>query len=180
MSIPDLHELVDTGAVDTDILRAATHACGQVRLGGCREKVNRAIDSLELAHTLEREANEKKRQARDAFASALTEASWEVETTELVHDAGKTYIDVDDGQGGSTRQLVTSAERPAWVKRQAMKKASVVAAAEGLRRAEVAAEEASQGVRLAERRIDAAHWDLEGAMAALGVLRLAITTNRSS
>lgn len=166
-----LDALLETGAFDERSLREAWALLVRSGLTDARRTLAQTVDGLEAAQVFERDAEARRRRAKEIHETALLEARWLIEAELEVDEKGHAWI-VDEDK--AERRKLLASEKPAWLTRAAKKHPSVTAAAEGLQRAETEAAAASDAVRLAEKRIYASGLDLEAACTQLGILRIAI------
>lgn len=163
----DLSELADKveGAVrdaikipGTDAVRMALNDAGIVR---ARTLLESRLVELEATQTDYRKAQTAERDAKEALASAESEAEWELDGR-FVSEGNKTFLVT-----GEDRKAMTADERAKWKSIEARKVPAVAKAAEVLRKAEALTADRRDAVTIADKSLSAARADLDAAIATL-------------
>lgn len=199
--IPDLEqmreriraEIVD--ALRTPDLSAVREVIGEAGIRKARRALAEAPDRLAEAQAAYREAQAREGLARESYTTALLEAEWELDGR-FHTDGNRVYLRLDceacGGSGavssgmtggekceacdglGTTRKQMTADERKAWKAAEAAKLPAVVVVAAELRRAEEATAAARDALGVADKRLSAAKYDVQAAVAELNALAIGL------
>lgn len=156
-------------------LNALWRVADQAGLHQCSARLDSALLEYEAALEAKREAKAEVDQAQadrdDAANMARTDISRRVS-----REGNKTSV--PDGENGSPRQ-VTADEAKAWVERTIAAEPDVVSCDKPLAAARLRYEEITDRIALAERRIQAARYSTDAAVALTGLLATAFTERRT-
>lgn len=170
-----------------DAMRAVLNEAGIRR---ARIALAEAPDRLAEAQASYREAQASDIAARENYQQALIESEWDLDGR-FLSEGNKTYLRIPCGDClgdgrvaeekcagcdgiGSTRKQMTADERKAWKAGEAARDPGVVEAAKHLRRAEEASAGARDAVSVAEKRLSAAKYEVQAAIAELNALSVGL------
>lgn len=209
MTITDLSEIADRveaevrEAMRMPALDAARALLNEVGIRSARRSLADAPDRLAEAQNAFREAQNREAAARESYQQALVEAEWELDGR--FHSEGnRVYLrllcDACGGNGlwgdppsdglegrkcdacdglGTTRKQMTADERKAYKASEAAKQPAVVEAGAHLRRAEMDTAAARDAVSVAEKRLSAAKYEVQAAIAELNALSVGLASRET-